>query len=548
MANVIEIILKASDQTAGVFNGQTRAIDKLNESFFALTGKTLSYAGGVALAGVAVKKIVDFTREAIDETNAYNMAVADQARVIGEDVESMSRLVQVANDVFISQEQLKTAFAAASRQGIDVSIEGIQRLADEYLALPAGVERAEFVLKTFGRTGEEMGKLLELSGGGIRSAMDAVEDSIVVTDEAVKSTLAYKQMVDDLKDSWEGFTYTLGNKVIPVITKTVDTIDFLLTSQGTISDRMDDFAESSRNAGVSYEDYVRKIIDVAYESGQITKMSYNDQIRHLEKTGEAYRSQIGIMEVMSRRMYEAGDASGFWTESLVGMRNEIEPLAEKIDGVSYSIDNFVKGITDVNEIDPSFGSDIKRELDKLLFLKSGGSIWQGITTQIKEAWVAGTITNEEAQAMFEEAYLGAAAVELRMGESKDIVIAGIMATFEATHDEASKMINDFIAEESAKKIRLMVELVTGSSNIANDELQSGQDLNGNGIIGKAVGGYVAGGNSYIVGERGPELFTPSGGGQITPNGQLGGGSASISRADMLDLGKIIASEIQKAIG
>jgi hypothetical protein len=31
------------------------------------------------------------------------------------------------------------------------------------------------------------------------------------------------------------------------------------------------------------------------------------------------------------------------------------------------------------------------------------------------------------------------------------------------------------------------------------------------------------GGSYIVGEKGPELFTPSSSGNITPNNALGGG-------------------------
>ena len=44
-----------------------------------------------------------------------------------------------------------------------------------------------------------------------------------------------------------------------------------------------------------------------------------------------------------------------------------------------------------------------------------------------------------------------------------------------------------------------------------------------GIFGKkAQGGPVTGGRSYIVGERGPEVFTPRGSGNITPNNQLGG--------------------------
>lgn len=40
--------------------------------------------------------------------------------------------------------------------------------------------------------------------------------------------------------------------------------------------------------------------------------------------------------------------------------------------------------------------------------------------------------------------------------------------------------------------------------------------------GRAIGGPVGAGTTYLVGERGPELFTPSSSGRITPNNQLGG--------------------------
>ena len=44
-----------------------------------------------------------------------------------------------------------------------------------------------------------------------------------------------------------------------------------------------------------------------------------------------------------------------------------------------------------------------------------------------------------------------------------------------------------------------------------------------GLFGKkAQGGPVVGGRSYVVGERGPEIFTPRGSGNIKPNNQLGG--------------------------
>jgi len=43
--------------------------------------------------------------------------------------------------------------------------------------------------------------------------------------------------------------------------------------------------------------------------------------------------------------------------------------------------------------------------------------------------------------------------------------------------------------------------------------------------GKASGGSVNAGISYLVGEQGPELFTPKTNGTIIPNNRLGGGSS-----------------------
>lgn len=58
-------------------------------------------------------------------------------------------------------------------------------------------------------------------------------------------------------------------------------------------------------------------------------------------------------------------------------------------------------------------------------------------------------------------------------------------------------------------------IAAGMAQIAN--------INSQQYSGKAKGGGVAGGMSYIVGEKGPELFTPSVGGNITPNDKMGSG-------------------------
>ena len=78
---------------------------------------------------------------------------------------------------------------------------------------------------------------------------------------------------------------------------------------------------------------------------------------------------------------------------------------------------------------------------------------------------------------------------------------------------------------------------------------------GIGIIGsegmgrRASGGPVAGGSSYLVGEMGPEIFTPAaGGGHITPNKSLGGSNITINvNAGMGANGAQIGEQIVTAI-
>jgi len=48
---------------------------------------------------------------------------------------------------------------------------------------------------------------------------------------------------------------------------------------------------------------------------------------------------------------------------------------------------------------------------------------------------------------------------------------------------------------------------------------------------RAMGGPVTGGNSYLVGERGPEMFSPGVSGMITPNHALGGGTNVVVNVD-----------------
>lgn len=54
--------------------------------------------------------------------------------------------------------------------------------------------------------------------------------------------------------------------------------------------------------------------------------------------------------------------------------------------------------------------------------------------------------------------------------------------------------------------------------------------------GKASGGPVRAGHSYLVGENGPEMFTPMNAGNITPNGKMGGNVVNINQTNHIGAG------------
>jgi hypothetical protein len=84
-------------------------------------------------------------------------------------------------------------------------------------------------------------------------------------------------------------------------------------------------------------------------------------------------------------------------------------------------------------------------------------------------------------------------------------------------------------------------------------------LPGIGNIFKAKGGPVKGGSSYIVGEKGPEMFTPGVSGTITPNHALGGSTNVVVNVDASgssvegdeqqgrELGRLISAAVQSEI-
>ena len=75
-------------------------------------------------------------------------------------------------------------------------------------------------------------------------------------------------------------------------------------------------------------------------------------------------------------------------------------------------------------------------------------------------------------------------------------------------------------------VRVVGDLIDGFRTVISLGSKIGGFVGGLFGGGKATGGNVSGGTTYLVGEKGPELFTPSAAGYIVPNNRLSGGGSN----------------------
>jgi len=144
----------------------------------------------------------------------YAEQVKNMSRSLGASAEETSRLIQVADDVRVSYDTLKIAMKEAQKDGIDPNIEGLAKLADQYQKLQSPTEKTKFLLDKFGKSGMEMGKLMEKGGDGVRSLSAAIDENMIITEDGIKASDEYQHALDELNDSWSAVKITIGSYLV----------------------------------------------------------------------------------------------------------------------------------------------------------------------------------------------------------------------------------------------------------------------------------------------------------------------------------------------
>lgn len=199
-------------------NADDKVIKSLSQMKMSV-GQVMGALGALAGVGYTLNKVYESTTKVFLQ---YATQVRDLSRLTGASAADSSRLIQVADDLTISYESLQKSLWFASKNGFDVNIESLAQLADQYNATSSASGRAALLAKNFGKSGAEMGKLMEQGGDGVLKMSAAIESGLILYEASLKKARELEIAQDSLNDKWMAAKIIIGEQLVPPLTTLIN--------------------------------------------------------------------------------------------------------------------------------------------------------------------------------------------------------------------------------------------------------------------------------------------------------------------------------------
>jgi hypothetical protein len=435
-------------------------------------------AAGFAIAGGAA--LASFATKAISAFQDLALGAGLFADATGLAVEDASRYMEVAGDLGISVDSVKTAIGRLNKT-IGADPDKVRKLGVDMVYLNDGsldvnetfintierikgikdpAEKATVAAQLLGKGWQGMAELINLGSEELRKSLDSVSNAQVISDEELKKAKEYRDTIDELGDLWNSFVINAGGVFV-----------------GIVSDLKD---------LTSWEGLGRQLKEgpLGRALGELGGL-FNDNEENAKAAEEAAK--------------DLGDAySGYVSSRLAESRQELAllngELEDQDDGLAILTTAWqtLLGTLDTRETFDNLDASLERVFE------AGVKAFGGGAEEIRD------FNSAQKNAIEQIADL-ARAMDLTFGEQNKLKI------FVDSGDLAGA--RDLL--ESLQRIANMGPIY--DSGIA-------RAIRGR----RAMGGPVGPGGSYLVGERGPELFTPTSSGNITANSALGGGGNTVT--------------------
>lgn len=238
-------------------------------------------------------------------------------RLTGLTADEASRLVQVSDDLFISEQALNSALTIAGKK-YDVSIDGLARMSDEYNALSNTVDKNAYAQQRFGKNYAEVIKLLEVGGDKIKQMAAEQPEGLIFDEADLAAARQYKQQIDEIADSWTALKMSAGKDALPLASSVINELNNNVEKSGLL-------------VGI-----LKFGFDDLWRASIKSKNATDEQNASLEETSmtaEQAAESIAEMEAAERAAAEAAkamsDANTSMLSLIMSLQSEYDSFNEK---------------------------------------------------------------------------------------------------------------------------------------------------------------------------------------------------------------------------
>lgn len=460
------------------------------------------------------------------------------AQQVGVSVDSLTRLQFAAKSVGVPIEALDTGLKQLQRTAAlaaggnkqaeqDFSALGISvfdtsgkvksadvlfaDLAQKLSGYADGTTKTADAIIFMGRSGNELIPVINLSREGLDKfgkSSDAVGNTI--NEKAVKAADNFKVKLTELQGSIDGVKTSFATLTEPYIAKMIDAMTRLETQTGIATKTFNAMIDGFNIAGGA----IHVVVDEFNNSvGMIENVIA--AVKKGDLSGVLNAVVAGTKQTFTGLQYDFGVIGDGWDRAGNSL-NEFVVKAKKMadapiipQGPQFDMgDQLSKAFETIDERTRATMTSTADAIDKVgphfTNFEAGVVHTWDVIDQVGQEGAKG-IQNDLEQFFFDPAKTG---------------FSGLLTLF---IDTIKKMVAQAAAAQLLKA--LFGTDKSGESGLGGI-FSSFLGLAIGGA--KAGGGALSGGTSYLVGESGPELFTPGGNGVLSPNGSMGGASVVVN--------------------
>ena len=504
MATEAKIKITAKDKTRHAFSSVNKSMKGMSSGVLGMHKQILGLVG-VGGIGALIKGSIDaadslaktadklgVTTDALQEyrfaaervnvkQTALDMGLQRFSRRLGEADKGSGELVKTLEDLNIS-----TRDSAGNIRSVE---DVLKEYANGIQAAESNQEKLRLAFKAFDSEGAAMVNMLRDGAAGLEEFREKARDAGAVMDEELI------RKAEIINDRWESMAETIGVKFKSAVSWMVD---------GFVDTRAE--AEKMTHQITVLEKEIGKI-EEAGRASPFQRMFGESNVEKVKKL----KDEIDGLRVSLKAIEETDGGDG-------GDSGKQEKLDEETQLMLFADAMRIQNKQLYNE---QVQEKLDEETQLMLFAEA-------MRLQNQQLYNEQSIAADEQMSQAKQDILGQTfanlAVLMSSGSKKVFRIGQLAAISSATISGLAASVDAFKAGMSiggpaapgfaaAYKASSLIATGVQIAAIASTKPPGGA---------RALGGPVANGSSYLVGERGPEIFTPNNGGNIAPNNQMGG--------------------------